>query len=106
MMINRFANCVHNFEPGELEKLLPDGFDAVVRRQYYDIAGVSLNAGAMAATLHMVPPERLVYGSDVPFGSTVKIAERLAAFDLPPETIRAIRRGTAMSLFPRASALA
>jgi predicted TIM-barrel fold metal-dependent hydrolase len=104
MIIQRFGTPVRNLKPEERQKILPDGFEALVKKQYYDIASVAMNPGGMAAVLNVIPTSQLFYGSDAPFGSTTVIAERLAKFDLPAAAIKAIRRDNALRLFPRFAA--
>jgi 6-methylsalicylate decarboxylase len=104
MIIQRFASAMRNFTPDELQKILPDGFEATIKRQFYDIASVAMNPGGMAAVFNVIPISQLFYGSDAPFGSTMVIAERLAKFDLSAAAIKAIRRENALQLFPRFAA--
>ena len=47
----------------------------------------------------LIPLDRLLYGSDAPFGSTTAIAERLAKFELSSADITAIRHDNALRLF-------
>jgi 6-methylsalicylate decarboxylase len=101
MIVQRFATPQRNMTPEDRQKNLPDGFEAAVKRQYYDIASVAMNPGGMAAVLNVIPTSQLFYGSDAPFGSTTVIADRLAKFDLPAAAIKAIRRDNALRLFPR-----
>src|SRR5262245_732296 len=104
MILQRFATPMRNFTPEERQKILPEGFEGMVKKQYYDIASVAMNPGGMAAVLNVIPTSQLFYGSDAPFGSTTVIADRLAKFDLPAAAIKAIRRDNALRLFPRFSA--
>lgn len=104
MIAQRFASVGRNFTPEEMREALPDGFEAMVKRQYYDIASVAMNPGGMAAVLNLIPTSQLFYGSDAPFGSTTVIADRLAKFALSPGEIKAIRRENALRLFPRYAA--
>jgi 6-methylsalicylate decarboxylase len=101
MIVQRFASSVRNFTPEQIQQNLPGGFEAVIKRQFYDIASVAMNPGGMAAVLNVIPPSQLFYGSDAPFGSTTTIADRLAKFPLTPAEIKAIRRENALRLFPR-----
>ena len=101
MIIQRFPSAMRNFTPDELQKNLPDGFEATIKRQFYDIASVAMNPGGMAAVFNVIPINQLFYGSDAPFGSTTVIAERLAKFDLSAAEMKAIRRENALQLFPR-----
>jgi 6-methylsalicylate decarboxylase len=104
MIVQRFATPLRNLAPEERQRILPEGFAAIVRKQYYDIASVAMNPGGMAAVLNVIPVSQLFYGSDAPFGSTTVIAERLAKFELPADAIKAIRRDNALRLFPRFAA--
>ena len=104
MIVQRLAGQSRNFKPEELAKLLPDGFVAEMKRQHYDIASVAMNPAGMAAVFKLIPTSQLFYGSDAPFGSTTRIAEELAKFELPEAQIKAIRRENALRLFPRFAA--
>jgi predicted TIM-barrel fold metal-dependent hydrolase len=104
MIVQRFTAPVRNFTPEEIKQRLPDGFEAAIKRQFYDIASVAMNPGGMAAVLNVIPTSQLVYGSDAPFGSTTVIADRLAQFPLSAAQISAIRRENALRLFPRYAA--
>src|SRR5262249_61825349 len=53
------------------------------------------------AVLKLVPVNRLLYGSDAPFGSTTGIAAALSKFELAAADITSIRRENALRLFPR-----
>jgi predicted TIM-barrel fold metal-dependent hydrolase len=101
MIVQRFASSVRNFTPEQIQQNLPGGFEAVIKRQFYDIASVAMNPGGMAAVLNVLPPSQLFYGSDAPFGSTTTVADRLAKFPLTPAEIKAIQRENALRLFPR-----
>src|SRR5262249_55078898 len=55
MIMQRFSAPARNFTPQEMQRRLPDGFEATVKRQYYDIASVAMNPGGMAAVLNVIP---------------------------------------------------
>ena len=55
----------------------------------------------MAAVLKLWPITQLTYGSDVPFGSTVAIAEGITRLGLTDADLKLIQRGNAVRLFPR-----
>jgi predicted TIM-barrel fold metal-dependent hydrolase len=75
-----------------------------LRGMWFDIAGEPL-PNALAALLRLVGPERIVYGSDLPFAPLPLVersAERLWATDLLDDTSRrALVRGNALALVPR-----
>jgi len=104
MIVQRVAAAIRNFTPEQRAKILPDGLAAELKRHHYDIASVAMNPGGMAAVFKLIPVNRLLYGSDAPFGSTTVIAEALSQFELAPADITAIRRENALRLFPRFSA--
>jgi 6-methylsalicylate decarboxylase len=104
MIVQRVAASVRNFTPEQRAKILPNGLEAELKRHHYDIASVAMNPAGMAAVFKLIPLNRLLYGSDAPFGSTTVIAEALAKFELAPSDITAIRRENALRLFPRFSA--
>jgi predicted TIM-barrel fold metal-dependent hydrolase len=104
MIVQRLAGQSRNFKPEELKRILPDGFAAEMKRLRYDIASVAMNPAGMAAVFKLIPVSQLFYGSDAPFGSTTRIADELARFELPEAEIRAIRRDNALRLFPRFAA--
>jgi 6-methylsalicylate decarboxylase len=104
MIAQRIAASSRNFTPDRMQKYLPDGFEATVKRQFYDIASVATNPAGMAAVFRLLPTSQLFYGSDAPFGSTTGIANELAKFALPATEIKAIRRENALRLFPLCAA--
>jgi predicted TIM-barrel fold metal-dependent hydrolase len=104
MIVQRIAGSIRNFTPEQRAKILPNGAEAEFKRHHYDIASVALNPAGMAAVFKLIPLDRLLYGSDAPFGSTTAIAERLAKFELSAADITAIRHDNALRLFPRFAA--
>jgi 6-methylsalicylate decarboxylase len=101
MIVQRVAAAIRNFTPEQRAKILPDGLAAELKRHHYDIASVAMNPGGMAAVFKLIPVNRLLYGSDAPFGSTTVIADALSQFELAAADITAIRRENALRLFPR-----
>src|SRR5262245_26734331 len=104
MIVQRVAAAIRNFTPDERARILPNGLEAELKRHHYDIASVAMNPAGMAAVLKLVPVNRLLYGSDAPFGSTTMIAAALSKFELAAADITAIRRENALRLFPRFTA--
>jgi predicted TIM-barrel fold metal-dependent hydrolase len=101
MIVQRIAGAMRNFTPEQRAKILPNGLEAELKRHHYDIASVAMNPAGMAAVFKLIPLNRLLYGSDAPFGSTTTIAGHLAKFELSAADITAIRRENALRLFPR-----
>jgi 6-methylsalicylate decarboxylase len=100
-IIQRLALPVAEMKPEERAKRLPLGLDYELRRQYYDLASVGASAVGMAAVLKLWPLTQLTYGSDVPFGSTVAIANGLTNLGLAEADLKLLQRGNAVRLFPR-----
>lgn len=92
--------------PRLAERLGP-GIGALLARHYYDTA-LSANRYAFAALRAMIPVERILFGSDFPYGPPDQIASTiagLAAIDLATPERAAIDRRNALDLFPRIAAL-
>jgi predicted TIM-barrel fold metal-dependent hydrolase len=72
---------------------------------YYDVTD-SVNPWTFKALLELVPKERILFGSDVPFASSKRLGasvETLAGLGLDEAVMRAIDRDNAARLFPRVS---
>jgi 6-methylsalicylate decarboxylase len=100
-IVQRLAIPVSEMKPEERAKRLPQGLDYELKRQYYDLASVGSSPAGMAAVLKLWPIAQLTYGSDVPFGSTIGIADGINKFDLADADLKLIQRGNAVRLFPR-----
>ena len=101
MVVQRFGRIAAKLTPAERNARMPNGFEAEVRRQYYDLASVGSSPVGMAAVLKLLPVSQLTYGSDAPFGSATEIAEGITRLGLSEADLRAIRRDNALRLFPR-----
>jgi len=84
-------------------KLSGDKLMPAMRRFYYDVTQ-SLSTPTYAALRALVPPERLLFGSDCPFAKEPQVRAVLAELDrlsLPAAERAALERGNALKLFPR-----
>jgi predicted TIM-barrel fold metal-dependent hydrolase len=99
-IIQRLAIPVSEMKPEERAKRLLRGLDYELKRQYYDLASVGSSPAGMAAVLKLWPITQLTYGSDVPFGSSVGIANGIAKLDLAEGDLKLVQRGNAVRLFP------
>jgi 6-methylsalicylate decarboxylase len=82
-------------------KLIPEGFVHEARRFYYDTAAVYAT-GPMQALRQVVPVERILFGTDVPWGDPGEIARDIAACGVfTPAELRMIDRENALKLFPQ-----
>ena len=87
--------------PEERAKIIPNGFDAELKKLYYDVASVAVDPAAMAAVFKAIPTSQILFGSDLPFWKIETIASATNQFDLPASGLRAIQRDNALRLFPR-----
>jgi predicted TIM-barrel fold metal-dependent hydrolase len=87
---------------GNAREALPGGFVAAAKRFHYDTAGAA-NRGALASLLQLVPPSRIVFGTDFPPGGTsAAVARALAETALFTDAdLQAIGRENAVGLLPR-----
>ncbi len=100
-IVQRVLGSVRHMSAEERARLVPNGAEYELQRQYYDTASVALNPAGMAAVLKLWPSTQITYGSDAPFGSTTGIVEALTKLDLAPALLQAIHRDNALRLFPR-----
>ena len=101
MVVQRFGRVAARLTPEQRKACMPNGFEAEIRRQYYDLASIGSSEIGMAAVLKMLPVSQLTYGSDAPFGSATEIAAGITRLGLSEADQRAIRRDNALRLFPR-----
>jgi len=94
-------NAFYGARPN-LKEFAPDGIEAEFRRLYYDTANAT-SAPAMAALMKLVPATQVTFGTDYPYFPGNQIAA-LRGLGLPPDQLRAIESGNAMSLLPRLKA--
>ena len=55
----------------------------------------------MTAVFNVIPKERLLFGSDIPFWTIEKIATAMNKFDISAADLRMIQRENALKLVPR-----
>jgi 6-methylsalicylate decarboxylase len=80
---------------------LPQGFLHEARRFYYDTAAV-YGTGPMQALRQVVPAERIVFGTDVPWGNPAEIARHLIACGVfNADELRKIDRENALEILPK-----
>jgi predicted TIM-barrel fold metal-dependent hydrolase len=100
-IVQRVVGSARHMSAEERARLLPNGAEYELKRQYYDVASIAMNPAGMAAVLKLWPSTQITYGSDAPFGSTTGIVEALLQLDLTPALLQAIHRDNALRLFPR-----
>jgi predicted TIM-barrel fold metal-dependent hydrolase len=87
----------------EYRSQVPDGAVRELQRLYYDTA-LSANRLAFASLLELVPPSKILFGSDYPFAPEATMTatvEGLAKLGLEPAALAAIERGNALDLLSR-----
>jgi predicted TIM-barrel fold metal-dependent hydrolase len=88
------------YGPKNLKEILPDGVGAELQRLFYDIA-VSGHRPAVAALEALVPVSQMLFGSDFPYRPIEETADSLRQLGFSEESLQAIGRQNAISLFPR-----
>ena len=81
----------------DLAKRVPEGAAAALAKLYVDTASVT-GAPAMAALQAWLPQERILYGTDFPWGTLAASRASLARLGLPPQRLAAIEHGNAVRL--------
>ncbi|WP_162806798.1 amidohydrolase family protein [Sphingosinicella terrae] len=81
----------------DLRARVPEEPVAALARLHVDTASVT-NHPAMAALRAWLPPERILFGTDYPWGSPERSLASLARLGLPPDLLSAIRRSNALRL--------
>jgi len=85
------------------DKRVPNGVEYELRRLHYEIAN-SGNAHTMAALMSLVPPSRIMFGTDYPFVPIEATADGMLKLKLTHKELQAIGRNNALALLPRLSA--
>mgnify|MGYP006272375371 CR=1 FL=1 len=97
-LIERFELWAKN---SAVVRELPDGIREALSAFYYDTAQ-SANPVALGALKAVVPPERVLFGSDFPFRSIAESAASLGAADVyKQKDLKLINGENALRLFPR-----
>lgn len=81
----------------DAESVAPGGVEAMLKRIYVDTASASHPAGIAAARAQF-GDDRILFGSDAPWGDTHRSLASLAQLNLPDPVMRAIRYGNARQL--------
>jgi len=85
----------------DLARFMPSGFLHETRRFYYDTAAV-YSAGPMHALRQVVPVERILFGTDVPWGNPAEIARDLRECGVfSADELQRIDRDNALRIFPQ-----
>lgn len=96
-LASRIGGLVHT-RP-ELKAFLPDGIQAALRNLYFDVVSVA-NKTAWAALTTFTDPSRLLFGTDIPYGSFEKMDGELGEMHVPAAQLRGIERDNALAIMP------
>ena len=101
--MDRISLLAGRFVPGTTTRA-PADVEAYLARLYYELA-IATNPHAVASVLHLVSPERLLYGSDWPALDEADVHSLIQVLDgnplLHPDDRARIERHNALELFPR-----
>lgn len=100
-IVQRLYGAAAQMKPDERAIKMPKGPEYELTRQYYELASIGFNPAGIAGLRKLMPNSQLLYGSDEPFLSTVKMTGALQKLDFPADELAAIQRGNAVRLFTR-----
>ncbi len=99
MLLSRLSGGA--LTPEERAATIPNGFEAELKKLYYDIASVAVSSTAMTAVFDVIPKEHILFGSDIPFWTIEKIATAMNQFKISSADLRKIQHENALQLVPR-----
>jgi predicted TIM-barrel fold metal-dependent hydrolase len=99
MLLERLSGGALTAE--ERNATIPNGFEHELKKLYYDIASVAVSPTAMTAVFNVIPKDRILFGSDIPFWTIEKIATAMNKFDISATDLLMIQRENALQLVPR-----
>ena len=83
-----------------LSPYVPNGFDNELRKLHFDLVRVA-NRANLALLTELLPPGRLLFGSDYPPVPISETASNMPGLRLDAKVLRGIERDNALTLFPR-----
>jgi predicted TIM-barrel fold metal-dependent hydrolase len=98
-LTGRFVRLAEERKPAHL----PNGPLPEFKKFYYELAQGN-TPGQIAALLKMVAASQVLYGTDFPFRDGAEVNAGIAAWGFNSDELRAIERGTALTLLPRLQA--
>ena len=100
-MVGAVSRVVGNVSAETLARpAAPDSRLYHVRRFYYDTVG-SANPIAMQGITKLVGISQIVFGSDYPWGTSLRIAQDLEGCGFSYQELRAIDRGNVVRFMPK-----
>ncbi|HEX3971370.1 MAG TPA: amidohydrolase family protein [Stellaceae bacterium] len=83
----------------DLAAYMPNGIKAALSNLYFDVVSVT-NKFAWASLMEFVDPARLLYGTDIPYGTFERSTHDLGEMALPAGTLHGIERNNALAIMP------
>jgi predicted TIM-barrel fold metal-dependent hydrolase len=83
----------------EYASYMPTGIQAALNNLYFDVVSVT-NKFAWASLTAFVDPSRLLYGTDIPYGTFERSTHDLGEMDLSAVQLRGIERNNALAIMP------
>jgi len=83
----------------EYASYMPNGIQAALSNLYFDVVSVT-NKFAWASLTAFVDPSRLLYGTDIPYGTFERATHDLGEMDLSAAQLRGIERDNAIAIMP------
>ncbi|MGH7089886.1 MAG: hypothetical protein ACREFQ_13390, partial [Stellaceae bacterium] len=78
---------------------MPDGIQSALGNLYFDVVSVT-NKFAWASLTAFVDPSRLLYGTDIPYGTFERSTRELMEMGLSDAHVRGIERDNALAIMP------
>jgi predicted TIM-barrel fold metal-dependent hydrolase len=100
-IVNRISTLVSAMSPEQRQARVPNGMEYELQRQHYDLASIGFNAPAMEGLRKLLPVSQMLYGSDEPFNSTVRLFQSVDKLGFSENELTAVKRENAVRLFPR-----
>jgi predicted TIM-barrel fold metal-dependent hydrolase len=83
----------------DLAAYMPNGIKAALGNLYFDVVSVT-NKYAWASLLEFVDPSRLLYGTDIPYGTFEQSPLDLQSMDVTAPQLQGIERDNAIAIMP------
>jgi predicted TIM-barrel fold metal-dependent hydrolase len=78
---------------------MPNGIQAALRNLYFDVVSVT-NKFAWASLTTFVDPSRLLYGTDIPYGTFERSTHDLHEMEISASQLAGIERDNALAIMP------
>jgi len=96
-LANRIASVARSRK--DFAAYMPNGIKAALGNLYFDVVSVT-NEFAWASLMAFVDPSRLLYGTDIPYGTFERATHDLKEMDLSAVQLRGIERDNALAILP------